>query len=191
MRESPAFTLHEGRSMRLLSLALVAGLFAVGFGYAQEKKPAEDKKTEKKAEKKMGKVTGTLTKIDGDKLTVTLKGDAGEKTETFTTNDKTKFYQEEAAPAKDAPKDGDKAEVKKPEEASRVGDKKPDDKKGEDKKPAAEGEKKEKKPAPKRTEIKLSDLKTGTRVAVMAGEDKVAAEVVVLPAAPKKEKGGK
>ena len=160
--------------MRLLSLALVAGLFAGGFGYAQEKKPAEDKKTEKKAEKKMGKVTGTLTKIDGDKLTVTMKGDAGEKTETFTTNDKTKFYQEEAA-AKDAPKDGDKPAEKKAE------DKKPEAAKADEKKPA------EKKPAPKRTEIKLADLKTDTRIAVMAGEDKVATEVVVLPAPAKKE----
>ena len=169
--------------MRLLSLALVAGLFAVGFTYAQEKKPAEDKKTEKKGEKKMGKVTGTLTKIDGDKLTVTLKGDGGEKAETFTTNDKTKFYQEEAA-AKDAPKDGDKSD-KKPEAAAKA-----DEKKGDEKKPA-DGEKKEKKPAPKRTEIKLADLKTGSRVAVMAGEDKVATVVVVLAAQAKKEKGGK
>lgn len=180
--------------MRLMSLALVAGLFAVGFGYAQDKKPAEG---EKKAEKKAGKVTGTLSKIDGSKLTVTVKGDGGEKAVEFTTTDKTKYFQEEAAPAKDAPKEGDKPEEKKPEEASRVGgkkgeDKKGDEKKGDEKKPAADGEKKvEKKPAPKRTEIKLADLKTGSRVAVMAGEDKVAAEVVVLPAAPKKEKGDK
>jgi hypothetical protein len=158
--------------MRLFSLALVAGLFAVGFGYAQEKKPADG---DKKGEKKAGKVTGTLSKIDGTKLTVTTKGDGGEKTAEFTTTDKTKFFQEEAAPAKDAPKEADKTEEKKGDE-----------------KPAAEGEKKkEKKPAPKRTEIKLADLKTGTRVAVMAGEDKVATEVVVLPAPAKKDKGDK
>lgn len=154
--------------MRLLSLAVVATLFAAGFGFAQEKK-AEDKK----AEKKGGKVTGMLTKIDGDKLTVTVKGDGGEKMVEFTTNDKTKFFKEEAAPAA---KDGEKKEGDKPVE-----------KKAEDKKPA-DGEKKaEKKPAPKRTEIKLADLKTGSRVAVMAGEDKVATEVVVLPAPAKKE----
>lgn len=174
--------------MRLLSLAVVAALFTVGFSYAQDKKPAEG---QKKAEKKAGKVVGMLTKIDGDKLTVTVKGDGGEKTEVFTTNDKTKFFQEEAAPAT---KDGDKkpeekkSTDKKPEAVAKDGEKKVD---GE-KKPA-DGEKKpaEKKPAPKRTEIKLADLKTGSRVAVMAGEDKVAAEVVVLPAPAKKEKGDK
>ncbi len=155
--------------MRLLSLAVVATLFAAGFGIAQEKKPEE-----KKADKKAAKVTGMLTKIDGDKLTVTMKGDGGEKTVEFTTNDKTKFFKEEAAPVA---KDGEKPADKKPEE-----------KKAEDKKPA-DGEKKpaEKKPAPKRTEVKLADLKTGARVAVMAGEDKVATEVVVLAAQPKKE----
>jgi hypothetical protein len=155
--------------MRLLSLAVVATLFAAGFGFAQEKKPEE-----KKAEKKGGKVTGVLSKIDGTKLTVTTKGDGGEKTTEFTTNDKTKFFKEEAAEVK---KEGEKKEGDKPVE-----------KKAEDKKPA-DGEKKpaEKKPAPKRTEIKLSDLKTGSRVAVMAGEDKVATEVVVLPAPAKKE----
>ncbi|MCU0706165.1 MAG: hypothetical protein MUF18_19550 [Fimbriiglobus sp.] len=123
--------------MRLLSLAVVATLFAAGFGIAQEKK----------ADKKAAKVTGALTKVEGDKLTVTLKGDGGEKTEVYTTNDKTKIFQQEAAA------------------------------------PAKEGEKK---PAPKRTEIKLADLKTGSRVSVMAGEDKVATEVVALPAAKKK-----
>lgn len=179
--------------MRVLSLAVVAALFAVGFGYAQEKK-AEDKKPaegEKKAEKKPGKTTGTLSKIDGTKLTVTVKGDGGEKAVEFTTTDKTKFFQEEAAPAA---KDGDKKEGDKPVE-KKAEDKKPeaakaaDEKKPEEKKPA-DGEKKpaEKKPAPKRTEIKLADLKTGTRIAVLAGEDKVATEVVVLPAAVKKEK---
>jgi hypothetical protein len=165
-------------TMRLLSLAVVAGLFATGFGFADEpKKPVEG---EKKAEKKAGKVTGVLSKVDGDKLVVTIKGDAGERAETFTTTDKTKFFVEEAAPAKDAPKEGDKPAEKKAEEA------KPVEKKPEEKKPADEP-KKEKKPAPKRTEIKLGDLKTGSRVAVTAGEDKVATEVVQLPAKPKKE----
>lgn len=140
--------------MRLLSLAVVAGLFAAGFGFAEE--PKKDKKA--------GKTTGVLTKVDGDKLVVTVKGDAGEKEVTFTTTDKTKFFKEEPAAA---PKDGEK----KPDEA---------------KKPADEP-KKEKKPAAKRTEIKIGDLKTGSRVAVTAGEDKVATEVVQLPGKPKKE----
>lgn len=175
--------------MRLLSLAVVAALFAVGFGYAQEKK-AEDKKPaegEKKAEKKPAKVTGMLTKIDGTKLTVTMKGDGGEKVVEFTTTDKTKFFQEEAAPAT---KDGDKKEGDKPVE-KKAEEKKAEEKKAEDAKPVEEKKpeaKKEKKPAPKRTEIKLADLKTGGRIAVMAGEDKVATEVVVLPAPAKKEK---
>lgn len=164
--------------MRLFSLAVVATLLAAGFGYAQEKK------AEKKADKK-GAVTGTLTKIDGDKLTVTTKGDSGEKTEVYTTNDKTKFFQQEAAPAA---KDGDKpADADKKADDKKAEDKKADDKKPADEKKPADGEKKEKKPAPKRTEIKLADLKTGSRVSVMAGEDKVATEVVVLPAAKKKE----
>jgi hypothetical protein len=173
--------------MRVLSLAVVAALLAVGFGYAQDK-------TEKKAEKKGGKITGTLTKIDGTKLTVTMKGDGGEKMVEFTTTEKTKFFQEEAAPAA---KDGDKKEGDKPAEEKKVEEKKAEEKKGEEKKAEeakpteakkpADGEKKEKKPAPKRTEIKLADLKTGAKVAVMAGEDKVATEVVVLPAPAKKE----
>ncbi len=151
--------------MRLFSLAVVAGLFAAGFGFAADEKKAE----EKKAEKKAGKVTGVLSKIDGMKLTVTSKGDGGEKMTEFTVTEKTKFLQQEAAPA---PKDGEKPVEKKAEGVKK-----------------AEGEKKpaEKKPAPKTTEIKLADLKTGARVAVTAGEDKVATEVVVLPAAPKKE----
>jgi glutamyl/glutaminyl-tRNA synthetase len=171
--------------MRVLSLAVVATLLAVGFGYAQDK-------TEKKAEKKAGKTTGTLSKIDGTKLTVTTKGDGGEKTVEFTTTDKTKFFQEEAAPAA---KDGDKKEGEKPAEEKKAdpvkpaeGEKKVEEKKADETKPAAEGGKKaEKKPAAKRTEIKLADLKTGARVAVTAGEDKVATEVVVLPAPAKKE----
>jgi len=162
--------------MRLFSLAVVAALFAVGFGYAQEKK------AEKKAEKK-GAVTGTLTKIEGDKLTVTTKGDAGEKTEVYTTNDKTKFFQQEAAPAA---KDGDKPADpdKKPETTAKADDKKATD--GE-KKPADGDKKAEKKAAPKRTEIKLADLKTGSKVAVTAGEDKVITELVVMPAPAKKK----
>jgi hypothetical protein len=165
----PAFP--EGRSMRLFSLAVVAGLFAAGFGFAADEKKAEVKKAEKKA----GKVTGVLSKIDGMKLTVTSKGDGGEKMTEFTVTEKTKFLQQEAAPAA---KDGEKPVEKKAEDKKAEGEKKP-----------AEGEKKpaEKKPAPKTTEIKLADLKTGSRVAVTAGEDKVATEVVVLPAAPKKE----
>ena len=180
--------------MRLFSLAVVAALFAVGFGYAQEKK------AEKKAEKK-GAVTGTLTKIDGDKLTVTTKGDAGEKTEVYTTNDKTKFFQQEAAPAAkdgDKPVDPDKkadpdkkpvegekkAEEKKPETTAKADDKKATD---GDKKPADGDKKAEKKAAPKRTEIKLADLKTGSKVAVTAGEDKVITELVVMPAPAKKK----
>lgn len=154
--------------MRLFSLAVIAALFAVGFSDAQEKK------AEKKADKK-GAVTGNLTKIDGDKLTVTTKGDAGEKTEVYTTNDKTKFFQQEAAPTEEK-KDGDKTADKKPEAA-----------KADDKKPADGDKKAEKKAPAKRTEIKLADLKTGSKVAVMAGEDKVATEVVVLPAPAKKK----
>ncbi len=160
--------------MRLFSLAVVAGLLAVGFTYAaDEKKPEVKKPADEKKAEKAARVVGSLTKIDGMKLTVTTKGDGGEKATEYTVTDKTKFFQEEAAaPAKD----GDKPVEKKPEE-----------KKPEVKKPA-DGEKKPevKKPAAKRTEIKLADLKTGARVAVMAGEDKVATEVVVLPAAPKK-----
>ncbi len=160
--------------MRLLSLAVIAGL--VGFGFAADEP--------KKADKKGGKTVGVLSKVDGDKLVVTMKGDGGDKEVTFTTNDKTKFLAEEAAPAAkdgekkpDAPKDGDKKpEEKKPE--VKDGEKKPEEKKPE--------EKKEKKPAPVRKEIKIGDLKTGGRVAITAGEDKVATEVVALPAAPKK-----
>ena len=155
--------------MRLFSLAVVAGLLAVGFSYAADEKKPEVKKPAEGDKKKPAKVTGSLTKIDGMKLTVTTKGDGGEKATEYTVNDKTKFFQEEAAaPAKD----GEKPVEKKPEEKKPVeGEKKPADKK----------------PAPKRTEIKLADLKTGARVAVLAGEDKVATEVVVLPAPAKKE----
>jgi hypothetical protein len=171
--------------MRLLSLAVVAGLFAVGFGHAQEKKPVEGVKKpaegEKKGEKKLGRVVGNLTKIDGDKLTVTVKGDGGEKTLEFTTTDKTKFFKEEAAPIvkEGEKKEGDKPAEKKPAVVAKDGEKKP-----------AEGEKKPvvKKPAGKRTEIKLADLKTGNRVAVMAGEDKLAVEVVALSTPVKREK---
>ena len=176
--------------MRLFSLAVVAGLLAVGFTYAADEKKPEVKKPadgEKKPEvKKPAKVMGTLSKIDGMKLTVTMKGDGGEKAVEFTTTDKTKFFQEEAAAVKPVEKkEGDKPVEKKPD-AAKADEKKPVD----EKKP--EVKKEDKKPAPKRTEIKLADLKTGARVAVMAGEDKVATEVVVLPAAaPKKEKTDK
>lgn len=145
--------------MRLLSLAVVAGLFAAGFAVAADekpvKKPAEgDKKPaegDKPAAKKMGRTAGVLAKIDGDKLSVTVKGDAGERTDVFTLTEKTKYFaQKPAAPAKDAPKEGDK------------------------------------KPAPMRTPISKEDLKVGGRVAVVAGEDKVAAQVVMLPTPAKK-----
>lgn len=159
--------------MRQLSLAVVAGLFAAGFGFAAD---------EPKKEKKAGKTTGVLSKVDGDKLVVTVKGDAGERTETFTTTDKTKFFVQEAAPVKAAPKEGDKPAEKKPEEVKPV-EKKPEGEKPAEKKPE---EAKKVKPAAKRTEIKLADLKAGSRVAVTAGEDKVAVEVVVLPARAKK-----
>ena len=63
----------------------------------------------------------------------------------------------------------------------------PDDKKADDKKPADGDKKAEKKAPPKPTEIKLADLKTGSKVVVTAGEDKVASEVTVLPAPVKKK----
>lgn len=157
--------------MRLFSLAVIAAVVATGCSFAAD--------GDKKADKKAWKTTGTLTKVDGDKLVVSVKGDTGDKTDvTFTTNDKTKFFKEEVV---EAPKDGDK----KPDEA-KPEEKKADEPKNED--PAKDGDKKaDKKANTKRTEIKLTDLKTGSKVAVTAGEDKVATEVVQLPPKAKKE----
>lgn len=154
--------------MRLFTLALAAAVVATGCSFAAD--------GDKKADKKAGKTTGVLTKVDGDKLVVTVKGDEGKTDVTFTTTDKTKFFKEEVV---EAPKDGDK----KPDEA------KPEEKKGEEPKSddKTADPKADKKANTKRTEIKVGDLKTGGKVAVMAGEDKVATEVVQLPPKAKKE----
>ncbi len=71
-------TFPEDLSMRLFSLAVVSGLLAVGFSYAADEKKPEVKKPAD-GEKKAAKVMGTLGKIDGMKLTVSVKGDGGAK----------------------------------------------------------------------------------------------------------------
>lgn len=132
--------------MRLLSLAVVAALCAAGFGYAQERKPADPVTKDQKTTKHDGKVT----KIDGKKISI--KGSAADAKEmTFTTDDNTKFYRADA---------GDKKDLdRKDKEVAKADDKTGADKKG--------------------TPIKLSDVKEGDMVTVMAGADMVATEVWV------------
>lgn len=134
--------------MRLLSLAVVLALVAGSVFAADDKKPADPVKKDDKGTKH----EGTVSKIDGKKITVKGTG-SDTKDMTFTTDDHTKFYRD------------DKTTDKDKEVAAKDDTKKAD---------------------PKGTEIKLTDIKEGDRVTVVAGTDLVATEVWVHSA--KKDK---
>jgi outer membrane protein assembly factor BamE (lipoprotein component of BamABCDE complex) len=96
--------------MRLLSLAVVAGLFAAGVALADDTKPVDKKSTEKKE----NKLTGVLLKVEDTKFSIAVGESDVEKIVVFTTNDKTKFLTEEMDGKKDGQKqpDGKKEEPK-------------------------------------------------------------------------------
>ncbi len=144
--------------MKKTLLALLTAALAIGFGSADDKKPEEPKKAveAKKDEPKKpaadtgkkgkaGKVAGEFVKADGEKITVSIKGDEGAKEVVFTTNDKTKFTKETDEMVKEG-----------------------------------------KKEVAKKEDIKIADVKTGTKISITAGEDKVVTELTVTIAKKKK-----